>query len=92
MVGTKPCTSLVAAHSHLTAKEVLLDNPTDFRSLVGALHYLTWIRPKIAFTMSHVCQHMSHPTTLHLLEAKRFLRYLKGTINHGLCFTKGPSS
>ena len=33
---------------------------------------------------------MFAPTTIHLVAAKRILRYLQGTLNHGIAFTSGP--
>ncbi|KAL6348389.1 hypothetical protein AAG906_005694 [Vitis piasezkii] len=51
---------------------------THYRSLVGALQYITLTRPKISFVVNRACQYMAHPTTSHLQAAKRILRYLKG--------------
>lgn len=45
-------------------------NPHDYRSLVGSLHYLTFIRPNLNFAMQQVCQFMSAPTDVHLIVAK----------------------
>jgi hypothetical protein len=67
-----------------------LPDPHGYRSLVGALHYLTFTRPDISFSVHQVCQYMSAPTTVHLAAAKRILRYLQGTLNHGIAFTPGP--
>ncbi|PRQ50961.1 putative RNA-directed DNA polymerase [Rosa chinensis] len=67
-----------------------LSDPSAYRSMVGALQYLTWTRPDIAHAVSQVCQHMHHPRSTHLVAVKRIFRYLKGTPNHGLTFTKGP--
>jgi hypothetical protein len=63
-----------------------------YRSLVGALHYLTFTRPDISFAVHQVCQFMNAPTDIHLIAAKRVLRYIRGTLNHGLFYTPGPIS
>lgn len=60
-----------------------------FRSLVGCLQYLTFTRPDIAYSVNSVCQFLHCPTTDHLIAAKRILRYIKGTLDHGICFRRG---
>ncbi|GKV32028.1 hypothetical protein SLEP1_g40665 [Rubroshorea leprosula] len=57
---------------------------TQYRSIVGALQYLTFTRPNIAFTIHQVCQYMHAPTQNHFQAMKRILRYLKGTAHYGL--------
>uniref|UniRef100_A0A2N9GVX2 Integrase catalytic domain-containing protein n=1 Tax=Fagus sylvatica TaxID=28930 RepID=A0A2N9GVX2_FAGSY len=69
-----------------------LPDPHAYRSMVGALHYLTFTRPDISFVVHQVCQYMSTPTTTHLAAAKRVLKYIRGTFNHGIEFTPGPLS
>ncbi|RVW14557.1 Retrovirus-related Pol polyprotein from transposon RE1 [Vitis vinifera] len=59
----------------------LMDDVTMYRSVVGALQYATLTRPDIAFSVNKACQFMHRPTPLIV---KRILRYLKGTITHGL--------
>uniref|UniRef100_A0A2N9JA74 Reverse transcriptase Ty1/copia-type domain-containing protein n=1 Tax=Fagus sylvatica TaxID=28930 RepID=A0A2N9JA74_FAGSY len=51
---------------------------------------LTFTRPDISFAVHQVCQYMAAPTTTHLSAAKRILRYIKGTLFHGIAFTPGP--
>ncbi|XP_026384133.1 uncharacterized protein LOC113279673 [Papaver somniferum] len=90
IVGIKPCTSPCPANFKLSASDGdLLANPTEYRSLVGSLHYLTWTRPDISFAFNHICQFMHAPTTAHLQAAKRVLRYIKGTLGHGIIFSQG---
>ena len=60
------------------------DDQTKYRSLVGALQYVTLTRPDIAFAVNKACQFMHNPTTAHWLSAKRILRYLRGTMQQGL--------
>ena len=63
---------------------------SQYRSVVGALQYLTLTRPDIAFAVNQVCQFMHRPTTAHWIAVKRILRYLKSTYSHGLIYR--PSS
>lgn len=64
-----------------------LFNPIDYWSVVGALQYCTITRPDIFFAVNKVCQFLHAPTTVHWLAVKRILRYLKGTMTHGLQLT-----
>jgi histone deacetylase 1/2 len=61
-----------------------LDDPFMYRSVVGALQYATITRPEISFSVNKACQFMSHPLETHWVAVKRILRYLKGTLDHGL--------
>lgn len=62
----------------------LLQNDTLYRSLNGKLQYLTLTRPDIACLVNVASQFMSKPTKNNFTMIKRILRYLKGTIYHGL--------
>lgn len=62
----------------------LFYDPTLYRSVVGTLQYTTLTRPEISFAVNKVCQFMSKPLDSYWIVVKRILRYLKGTISHGL--------
>jgi histone deacetylase 1/2 len=55
-----------------------------YRSVVGALQYARITRPEMSYSVNKVCQFMSHPLEVHWLAVNRILRYLKGTLDHGL--------
>jgi hypothetical protein len=61
-----------------------VEDPFGYRSIVGALQYLTITRPDIAFAVNKACQFMQQPTSAHWLFVKRILRYLRGTMHDGL--------
>lgn len=62
-------------------------DPTLYRSLVGCLMYLTATRPDIMFSVSLVSRFMEDPKRSHWEAAKRILRYVKGSLNHGIKFS-----
>jgi histone deacetylase 1/2 len=77
----------------LTDAEVLSsDDFTNYRSIVGALQYITLTRPDIAFSVNKVCQFHHAPTTVHWRAVKRILRYWRGTISLGLRLSKSSST
>ncbi|KAL8224660.1 hypothetical protein R6Q59_000242 [Mikania micrantha] len=57
---------------------------TPYRKLVGSLQYLAFTRPDISFAINKLSQFMHNPRQAHWQSLKRVLRYLKGTIHHGL--------
>lgn len=92
MAGAKSCSTPIALKA--PPDDGILCSPADatlFRSLVGALHYLTFTRPDIAFSVSKVSQYLHHPTETHLVAAKRILRYLLENLSAGLLFHRSIS-
>jgi hypothetical protein len=57
---------------------------TLYRQIVGSLMYLTNTRPDICFVVNTLSRHLEQPRQVHLVAAKHVLRYLKGTLDHGL--------
>ena len=85
MTDCKPCSTSVDTHAKVSATDgTLVTDPTHYRSLTGALQYLTFTRPDIAYAVQQVCLHMHDPREPHLVAVKRILRYLQGTVSHGL--------
>lgn len=51
--------------------------------------YSTATRPELMFVVSLISRYMAKPTNLHLMAAKRVLRYLKGTTDLGIFYNNG---
>jgi hypothetical protein len=61
-----------------------LNDSTQYRSIVGALQYLTLTRPDISFAVNKVCQFLHSSTTMHREAIKQILRYLQGSTKLGI--------
>nr|GFA33328.1 uncharacterized mitochondrial protein AtMg00810-like [Tanacetum cinerariifolium] len=61
---------------------------TKYCSIIGALMYLTSSRPDIVHATCLCPRYHAKPTENNLKEVKRIFRYLRGTINMGLWYTK----
>jgi hypothetical protein len=53
------------------------DDSTNYRSIVGALQYITLTRHDIAFSVNKVCQFLHAPTIVHWMAVKRILRFVR---------------
>ncbi|KAL8139110.1 hypothetical protein V2J09_005111, partial [Rumex salicifolius] len=62
MSGARPISSPVEPGSRLIASGDPLPDPTLYRSVVGALQYVTITRPEISYAVNRVCQFMHRPT------------------------------
>jgi hypothetical protein len=64
----------------------------EYRSLDGALQFLTLTRPDISYAVQQIFLHMHAPRTPHLALVKRVLRYLRGTLDFGLALRASSST
>nr|GEX12202.1 ribonuclease H-like domain-containing protein [Tanacetum cinerariifolium] len=84
MLTCNPCHTPVDTDSKLSADGDPVSDPTLYRSLAGALQYLTFTRPDISYAVQQVCLFMHDPREPHFLALKRILRYVRGTLSYGL--------
>ncbi|KAK9058153.1 hypothetical protein SSX86_022993 [Deinandra increscens subsp. villosa] len=93
MSNCKPASTPVEAGSKLSADSgsIFEDGPF-YRSLAGALQYLTITRPDIAYAVQQVCLFMYAPREPHFQFLKRILRYIQGTLHQGLLLSPSSST
>lgn len=65
---------------------------THYRSIIGGLRYLVHTRPDIAYSVGIASRYMERPTSIHLSAVKRILRYVQGTLQYGLVYTKNSGN
>ena len=64
MSNCKASNTPVDTHSKLPAHGASVSDPSQYRSLAGALQYLTFTRPNIAYAVQQVCLYMHDPGNL----------------------------
>ena len=64
---------------------------TEYRRIIGCLHYLLHTRPDLSFAIGVASRFMERPTILHQKAVKHILRYLKGTVHYGLVYPRRSS-
>jgi histone deacetylase 1/2 len=87
MANCKPVATPADTSSKTSTTDDEALNKSDaswYRSMAGALQYLTLTRPDIAYAVQQLCLHMHAPTVSHCSMLKRVLRYLQGTATLGL--------
>ncbi|GJU63696.1 ribonuclease H-like domain-containing protein [Tanacetum coccineum] len=84
MQKCNPCKTPVDPESKLGPDGEPVSDHTLYRSLAGALQYLTFTRPDLSYVVQHVFLYMHDPCYPHFTALKRILRYVRGTIDHGL--------
>ena len=69
--------------------EELFGPEISYLSAIGALMYLAnYTQPDIAFSINLLARYSSAPTKRHWNEIKHILRYLRGTSDMGLFYSK----
>ena len=64
----------------------------EYAQIIGSLMYLmNCTGPDIAYVVGRLSQYTQSPNQDHRIVVLRVLKYLRGTINYGLCFNGFPS-
>jgi hypothetical protein len=88
MAECKPLSTPMEQNLKLTSKEGNdFEDATKYKQLVGSLIYLTTTKPNISFVVGILSEFMQKPFEGHWFVA-RVLKYLKGTQNLGLKYSK----
>jgi histone deacetylase 1/2 len=85
MINCHPIATPVDTNSKLSAQDGRkVADPSHYRSIVGALQYLTLTRPDLSYAVQQICLFMHDPRESHLQLVKRILQYVKGSAHLGL--------
>lgn len=72
------------ANVELVSKEPPINNPLEYRRIVGSIQYITLTRPDVQLAVNRLSQFMSTPRQVHWTTMMRVLRYLSGTQTYGV--------
>lgn len=89
--GMKDCKSVATPQEtgqRLEKNDGMPVKVKEYQALIGSLTYAAMgTRPDIAAALSVVSQFASNPNETHWKAVKRILRYVKGTLDYGICFS-----
>lgn len=80
----KPITTCLPSGFQPCQPSLLLQNPDQYRRLIGRFLYLNFTRPNISFVTENLRQYMSKTTEAHFQAAIHLLKYFKNTQMYGL--------
>ena len=63
-------------------------DPTLYQSMIGSLLYLNASRPNIAFNVGVYARFQEAPKESHLTAIKRIIRYINGTSDYGIWYSR----
>jgi hypothetical protein len=84
MSSCKPVPTPVDSKGKVPTDGAKIDDAATYRSLAGALMYLTVTCLDLAFAVQQACLHMPDLRAPHMSMLKHILRYVRGTTSHGL--------
>ena len=93
MADSKPVSTPLPLNLDLSLKDspdqVDPDLQEEYRAIVGSLMFLyQWTRPDLGFAVTFLSRYLHKPGVKHLQAAKHTLRYVKGTLNLGIKYTR----
>ncbi|XP_073046244.1 uncharacterized protein [Primulina eburnea] len=87
--NTKHMKTPMGSSEKMSKEDVAADvDNTQYRSIIGSLLYLSASRPDIMFSVCLCARYQADPKVTHLKAVKRILRYISGTVDLGLWYTK----
>lgn len=93
MEACKPASTPMATNLQLQKSSEVEKLEKPYRELIGCLTYLmVTTRPDISAAVSYFSQFQCNPSQEHWTYAKRILRFLKGTMQHGLVYKRQESA
>jgi hypothetical protein len=95
MLSCKPASTPLSCSTKISAQVgewLSPENATWYRSIVGALQYLTLTHPDISFAVNKVCQYLHSPTSMHRATVECILRFLKHTMDSAFLIRQSLST
>lgn len=92
MADYNPASTPMEERLRLSKHSTVEVNSTHYRRLIGSLRYLVHTHPDQAFTVDFVSRFLERPIVEHQQADKRILRYVAGTLDFSLHFTKAPTA
>jgi KUP system potassium uptake protein len=87
-----PVGNPMEVNAHLSTARDASDDVTNefpYREAIGMLMYLaTSTRPDLSFSIGQLSRFVARPSSKHIGTVKRVLRYLGGTQNYGITYTR----
>lgn len=93
MLESKPVKTPIEVNVKFDSDDTHNNDDIPYRQAIGCLLYLAQAtRPDIGFAVNKLSRYVSNPSHQHWLGVKRIMRYLQGTKDYKLCFTKDTTN